>query len=146
MKSIYLASPFFDEDQIDRVKRVETALDNNKTVGEEFSPRKSQFPELTIGSPEWKLTAYKHDLDHLNAADVVVAVSDFTDESVDSGTAFEIGYAVAKEKTVVLVHEKSGLVNLMLAQGAKTYVEHAEELKALNFDELPVQQYNGEVQ
>ena len=146
MKSIYLASPFFDNDQIDRVKRVEQALADNKTVGDVFSPRKSQFPELTFGSPEWQSTAYKHDLDHLNDAYIVVSVSDFTEDSVDSGTAFEIGYAVAKGKTVVLVHEKTGLVNLMLAQGAKTYVEHAEELAALNFDQLPEQRYVGEVQ
>ncbi|MGV0167583.1 nucleoside 2-deoxyribosyltransferase [Furfurilactobacillus sp. WILCCON 0119] len=146
MKSIYLASPFFDEEQIDRVKRVEAALAANATIGDVFSPRKSQFPELTFGSPEWQETAYNHDLENLNGSDIVVAVSDFTEDSVDSGTAFEIGYAVAKGKQVVLLHEKDSLVNLMLAKGAVTYVTTAEAIADLDFDALPNQAYPGKVQ
>lgn len=146
MNSIYLASPFFDEAQIDRVKRVEQALADNKTVGDVFSPRLSQFPDLTFGSEEWQTTAYQHDLDHLNAADTIVAVADFIDDSVDSGTAFEIGYAVAQGKPVVLLHEKSGLVNLMLIQGATTYVTDALTIKTLDFNDLPHTTYTGDIQ
>ncbi|GEK28172.1 nucleoside 2-deoxyribosyltransferase [Furfurilactobacillus siliginis] len=146
MKSIYLASPFFDEDQLDRVKRVEKALADNKTVGNVFSPRTSQFPELTFGSPEWQTTAYEHDLAELTAADVIVAVADFTEDSVDSGTAFEIGYAAALKKPIVLLHEKDSLVNLMLAKGAVTFTTKAEEIADFDFNELPALPYPGEVQ
>ena len=32
MSQIYLAGPFFSEEQIDRVSRIEKALEENKTV------------------------------------------------------------------------------------------------------------------
>lgn len=146
MKSIYLASPFFDEDQLDRVKRVEHALAENETVGNVFSPRTSQFPELTFGSPEWQKSAYEHDLAELTAADVIVAVADFTGDSVDSGTAFEIGYAAALKKPIVLLHEKDSLVNLMLAKGAVTFTTEAEAITDFDFNALPDLPYPGEVQ
>ena len=39
MVNIYIASPFFSDDQVDRVQRVEQALTANKTVDKFFSPR-----------------------------------------------------------------------------------------------------------
>ena len=38
-KKIYLASPFFDEEQIDRVSRAESAFATNAAASSVFSPR-----------------------------------------------------------------------------------------------------------
>ena len=39
MKRVYLAGPFFDDEQIDRIERLEKALTENQTVSDFFSPR-----------------------------------------------------------------------------------------------------------
>lgn len=41
-KNVYLASPFFDKEQIERVERVEKALAANQTLSSVFSPREHQ--------------------------------------------------------------------------------------------------------
>ena len=46
MKRVYLAGPFFDDDQIDRIERMEKALAANPTVSEFFSPRNEQHDEF----------------------------------------------------------------------------------------------------
>ena len=145
MKKVYLAGPFFDDEQIERIERVEKALDNNATVSEYFSPRKHQHDDLKFGSPEWQDVVYKGDVQHVEDADVIVAIADFIDDSVDSGTAFEIGYAAAKNKKIVLLHEKDSIVNLMLAQSLTTYIDDFSKLKNLNLDDLPNKKYTGEI-
>ncbi|WP_252893490.1 hypothetical protein [Lentilactobacillus senioris] len=45
MKNIYLAAPFFSDEQNERVTRVEEDLAANPTVGEVFSP-----PQKSIGT------------------------------------------------------------------------------------------------
>ena len=40
---IYLAAPFFSEEQIDRVARIEAALEANPTVTDFYSPRHHQI-------------------------------------------------------------------------------------------------------
>jgi len=77
-------------------------------------------------------TIFKRDLDGLEWADVVVAILDGTD--VDSGTAFEVGYAFARGKPVVglktdmRVFAKDEEVNNMLAQGVKALVSNLDEM------------------
>lgn len=72
-------------------------------------------------------TIYEEDLQGLEQADVVVAILDGPD--VDSGTAFEVGYACARGKPVigiktdVRIFTQNEEVNNMLAQGARTLVK-----------------------
>ncbi len=80
---------------------------------------------------------YEDDLCGLEGADVVVAVLDGQD--VDSGTAFEVGYACAKGKPViglktdVRMYAIGEEVNNMLVQGVKKIVKGFDELlSALN--------------
>lgn len=152
--NIYLASPFFSEDQLERVMRVEQALDQNPFVNEYFSPRGEQLTHLAFGTKEWATAVYQNDVNHVDWADVVVAVLDFDGETelhgvrhghVDSGTAMEIGYAVAKGKPVILVHEKGGIVNLMLSQSCQAYLESAEDIENYNFLQMPAIPFTGEV-
>jgi Nucleoside 2-deoxyribosyltransferase len=74
---IYLASPFFDQEQVERVKRVEAALEQNPTVTEVFSPRLQQDEHLEHGSDEWREFVYNNDIKHVEWCDAVVAVHDY---------------------------------------------------------------------
>ncbi|PWG00713.1 nucleoside 2-deoxyribosyltransferase [Levilactobacillus bambusae] len=142
---IYLAGPFFDDEQINRIKRVEEALSTNVTVTDFFSPRAEQIENLEVGTPEWAQAIFDNDVDHLQDADVVVAVSDFVGDNVDSGTAFEVGYAVRAEIPVVLLHEKESPVNIMLSQSLTAYLTDAAQLAAYDFKTMPESHYNGPV-
>lgn len=136
---IYLGSPFFNQDQLERVKRVEEALRSNPTVTEIFSPRTQQVAHLEHGSDEWRDTVYNNDIKHLEWCDAIVAVHDYEDKHVDPGTAFEIGYVKALGKYVVLYQEKDPVneapVNLMLSDSLDAYLQNAEALKNYDFNE-----------
>ncbi|MDY0394551.1 nucleoside 2-deoxyribosyltransferase [Virgibacillus halophilus] len=151
---VYLASPFFSEEQIERVARVESALEANPAIEEYFSPRKDQLEHLTFGSKEWAAAIYQNDIKHVQWADVIVAVLDYEGETelhgvkhghVDSGTAFEIGYAIASNKPVILVHEKGGIVNLMLSQSCHAYLDRVEAVEDYDFNTMPEIAFEGEV-
>jgi len=150
---IYLASPCFSKEQIERVERVEKALDANPYV-EYFSPRKNQLEHLPFGTKEWAQAIYENDVKYVEWADVIVAVLDYDGETelhgvrhghVDSGTAFEVGYAIAANKPVVLVHEKGDIVNLMLSQSCQAYLDNAEAITNYDFKTMPEIPFDGEV-
>ncbi|MEJ6400741.1 nucleoside 2-deoxyribosyltransferase [Nicoliella lavandulae] len=143
MKKIYLAGPFFDEDQIARIERLEEALTNNPTVKSFFSPRTANFPDEQIGTSAWGKKAYDKDIKELEASDMVVAVLDFVDGHVDSGTAFEIGYATKLGKQVVALHENEGTVNLMISNSIVAYLTTADEVLQYDFDKIKTIPYEG---
>lgn len=154
MVKVYLASPFFSEEQLERVQRVEEALKANPTVTEVFSPRLNQLEQYEYGTQEWAEAIFKNDFEHIDWADVVVGVHDFTGYTelhgdvhhhVDSGTAWELGYAFGTDKPVVLIHENGGVVNLMLSCSCKAYLTEAEAVKEYDFNEMPEKLYSGKV-
>ncbi|TMS99267.1 nucleoside 2-deoxyribosyltransferase [Apilactobacillus kunkeei] len=143
---LYLAGPFFDDEQIDRIQRIEKALDNNPSVSEYFSPRNSNVNDgEEIGSSQWSKDVFQLDVDEIKKADAVIAIIDFVGDNVDSGTAFEIGYAYAIDKPVVLFHEKDAIVNLMLSNGSKSYLTKVSDVEKFDFQEMPEYHYEGEV-
>ncbi|WP_058910041.1 nucleoside 2-deoxyribosyltransferase [Entomohabitans teleogrylli] len=145
MVNIYLASPFFSDDQIDRVQRVEQALEKNKTVDKYFSPRLADPDNLEYGSMPWRDFIFKNDIKHLDEATVVVAVVDFFEDHVDSGTAYEIGYAHAFKKPLIIVQEKGHTLNLMISESLTRYVNSVEELASYDFTRLEKNVFTGDV-
>lgn len=145
MKKIYLAGPFFSDEQIDRVSKVEAALRENPTVTEFFSPRLSDENDDNVndGSPAWAKGVFTHDVEEIDHADVIVAITDFIHENVDSGTAFEIGYAYNSKKPLILLQELDENLNLMVSQAGHFYTKSIEELKTYNFNELPANKFTG---
>ena len=143
MKRVYLAGPFFDDDQIDRIERMEKALAANPTVSEFFSPRTEQHDEFEFGSKEWAKAIYKGDKDHLDPAEVVIAVIDYEGEHVDPGTAWEIGYSEATKKPVILVKEKEGGINLMMSVPAQAFITDVADVATYDFDALPSNEWEG---
>jgi nucleoside 2-deoxyribosyltransferase len=138
--NIYLASPFFNEKEIMFIEQVEHILENNPML-DVFSPRKLQTPEFRPQSPEWAQNIFEADITNLDKADVVVAI--IQDNYDDTGTAFEIGYAYATKKPIVLVYNSANGQNLMLTQSCHALVDGIEGLKNYNFSEMPTSSYTG---
>ena len=106
----YIASPFFNEKQLADTMAVESAC---KSAGWEFySPRLGTISKayglLKEGEDPHKIYLYKNmvfaeDVIEIDSADVVFVNYD----GKDSGTLFELGYAIAKNKMVICSSEDS---------------------------------------
>lgn len=119
MKNIYLAAPFFSDQQIENRDKVQALLNANSTVGDIFIPGKHNYDAAEFGSLEWQLATFKDDTNQINCNDVVVAILDYDkDDQSDPGTIWECGYAYANNIPVVAVKfSDSKNLNLMLSMG-----------------------------
>lgn len=108
---VYLAGPFFNEEQEERINYLEDLLDkHNFSV---FSPR--QASRIKPGcSQEDMIKTFEGNTFNIDSADFVLAVLDGN----DTGTMFECGYAYAKKIPVLYFNETRPVdkgPNLMLA-------------------------------
>ena len=107
---LYLASPFFTEEQVEREERLKAKLRGlGITV---LSPKEFCFcpPDA---SDELREKTFKDNLKHIEEADAIFAITN----GKDIGTIFEAGYAYGINKPIIYFCERlSGQFNLMLAQ------------------------------
>lgn len=142
MKKIYLASPFFDDNEISRMDNVKTIL---RAKGlDVFVPNEHQNPEFEFGSREWRAATFKSDVAGIDNADIVVAVI-CKGNYDDSGTAWEIGYAYATNKPVIVVNVTGETINLMIADSLHALITSYEELEQYDFDKLEKIEYENYV-
>lgn len=133
MKKIYLAAPFFNEKEIERVDKVKEILDAKGL--DVFSPKEHQNPEFEFGSQAWRNKTFNNDVINIDLCDVVVAIISQGNYD-DSGTAWELGYAYATEKPVVLVNLTGETINLMIADSLYALITSYEELMKYDFEEM----------
>lgn len=145
-KKIYLAGPFFDEEnqQRTRAQKAFDALMSNPTVSEVYLPMNNQEADYPAFSLPWSKEVYNRDINAMQNADAIVAIHDFEGHGMDEGTAFEIGWAVGK-KYIVLFQEKTAPINVMLIQGSNYFTNSFEELRTIDFDAEPENDYPGEI-
>lgn len=111
---VFLAAPLFSEAERDFNSKVAKRLRDRGF--EVWLAQESPF--IHEGTSKEKKKIYEKDISALKACDVVVAVLDGVE--VDSGVAFEMGYAVATGKPVIglktdrRAFSKMEDVNLML--------------------------------
>lgn len=142
MKKVYLASPFFNDAEIGRMEEVKRIL---RAKGlEVFAPFEHQNEHLEFGSKEWRKATFEGDINGIDTADVVVAIVSNGNYS-DSGTAWEIGYAVAKGISVVVVNLSEKEVNLMIADSLHAYISSYEELEKYDFNKMDKKTYDNYV-
>jgi nucleoside 2-deoxyribosyltransferase len=104
-RQVYLAGPFFD---LAQVWIVEEARRNLLEVGlKVFSP----VHEIGYGKAQ---QVVQQDLDAIKASDIVFAIAD----GLDAGTLYEIGYARALGKPVVVYSERESDESLKMAEGS----------------------------
>ena len=138
MKKVYLASPFFDDAELERVIKVKEILDLKGL--EVFSPKEHQNEHLEFGSIEWRKATFENDVKHIDWCDVVVAII-CKGNYDDSGTAWELGYAYAINKPVVLVNITGETINLMIADSIHALITSYDELKEYDFEKMEKKPY-----
>jgi nucleoside 2-deoxyribosyltransferase len=109
--NVYLASPFFNPDQIRRVELLENLFEENDIPY--FSPMRHQH--FTEDNKFDAKAIFDSNVKEVRHADVVIAVVD----EKDTGTAWEIGMAYALDKRVILVlcdTHTPNKTNIMLAE------------------------------
>ena len=137
---IYLASPFFNEKELENVKIAEKIL--TERGFSLFSPRLNEVrtDEITQQS-WWSKETFMNDKKFIDWADGVVML--YYGGYSDSGTAWECGYAYGTNTPVVVVQlgEDS---NLMVHEGCHSNIT-LEELKTYDFEMLPAKPYKGKM-
>jgi nucleoside 2-deoxyribosyltransferase len=141
---VYLASPFFNDEEVARVAQMERTL---RSLGlEVFSPREAQYEGLVFGTKEWRTAVFHNNVQHILDADVVVAIHDVGQAGYpDSGTVWEMGVAAAEDIPLIIFNEKGANVNLMIADSLHAYIDSFESMELYDFEQLPRITYNGEV-
>ena len=140
MTKIYIASPFFNEQETEVLGQVETILkERGFSV---FSPREHEVREGNVGSLVWSRETFHNDKSAIDWSDVVVMI--YWGNYSDSGTAWECGYAYATHKPVIVLQlgESS---NLMIHEGSHTNLYSVEELKEYDFESMPQSPYSGKM-
>lgn len=140
MKRVYLASPFFNDKEVEVLEQVEKILEEKSL--KVFSPMRNPMDkQIQVGSRQWSIETFMNDIKYIKWSEIVVGI--YHGNYSDSGTAWELGYAYATDKPVILVHigENS---NLMVHEGAHANIT-LEELKDYDFDQLASSFYSGEM-
>lgn len=144
MANIYLASPFFNEDQESRITAVRELLAVNETVGNVYVPEQHQLESEEIYSFKWQQGVFKQDYRQVVNNDVVVCILDYiTHEGEivsDVGSVWEAGAAYASNVPVVYVQfDHTSQMNLMVAASGTAFFEE-DQIKGLatyDFNNLP---------
>jgi len=132
-KTIYLAGPLFTHAELEFNRKLKDLLE-----GQGFSvffPQEDAEDAKIEHDRHNQALIFKHCVEGVDISDLVVAVLDGVD--VDSGTAWEIGYAYAKGKPVLGLRTdfrelSNGVVNLMIELAVEALARDEEELvKAL---------------
>jgi len=150
-KTVYLAGGWWGEYQPSLLIRAFEALLQNPTISHIHVPLLHQYKGWVFSEDykpdyEWAEMTYKADIVALKSAQLYVGLYPVADQ--DTGTAMELGYAVAAGLPVVNVYEgdwHAKPVNLMLSLGADAYVREAAALKNFNFVTIAPMRFEGEL-
>ena len=140
---IYLAAQF-GEPNSEKRHNVEKASQILKVKGfEVFEPWGYRIPNAwDYPNSEWGLMVFMNDVKALDSADMVVALT-YGREST-AGSNWEMGYAFAKEKKIILVEMTDNIMSVMVANGRYATVKGLDELKNYDFDKMPKTRSNTE--
>lgn len=117
MRTVYLAAPLFSEAERDFNRKL-----RDEIKSKDFAVFLPQEDSNNVGAENRQEIIFNKNLTAIESSDIIVAVIDGTD--VDSGTAWEIGYAFAKGKPIIGLRTDfrtlgiEGTVNLMIERSA----------------------------
>ena len=141
MNKVYIASPFFTEEQIKTVEKIEIALEESGI--DYFSPR-SEGTLIDMSEEEREVAfgwIYKSNIVNMDQCNVMIANID----DRDLGVAYEIGWF--KFKPIFSFSNQNYQINVMLRQAVLTHntdisnlvfniKEYYEGKRVTRFDEL----------
>lgn len=131
---VYLAGPFFNPTERGNVERARDIL---KERGLKLFVPMEHFIEGGEDMPNnvWGQKVFEMDKEAIFQCDIVVAL--YYGLYSDSGTAWEIGFANAINKKIIIVHcDRKNESSLMVVNGSTVNVADIEELKTIDFDNL----------
>lgn len=134
---IYLASPFFNDEELKNVKIAEEIL--IKRGFDVFSPR---LNEVRTDDNLWSKETFMNDRRFIDWADAVVMM--YYGSYSDSGTAWECGYAYATHTPVIVVHLGDNS-NIMVHEGCHSNIKLVD-LATYDFEKMPYFPYTGDMQ
>jgi len=120
---IYLASPFFTEEQNKRLDSITQIVKNNGY--DYFSPREF-FIIDTKHDKDIRKQVFEKNLEEIKSSDIIISVTD----GRDLGTLFETGYAFSLNKIIIGFYSKAKTekFNLMLAESCYDVASDFREL------------------
>lgn len=120
---IYLAGPFFNDQQVLLVKDLENFLESK---GHRlYSPMKDGGLLKKGDSPSTKVRIFAENVGAIKWSDLVVAIID----DRDSGTIWEMGYAFGINKPVIAFTNKGYGLNVMLTEAVYSFCKDKNELE-----------------
>jgi len=128
MKIVYIAGPLFTSSQRDYLEKINNLI---KNLGfETYLPHKDGG--LFIRSVSKSVDFFNKDIEGINKCNILIAVLNGND--VDSGTAWEMGFAYAKKIPIIGILEDSrkphdDLLNPMISNSTIKITRNLEELK-----------------
>lgn len=120
MKKIFIASPFFSLAERDYIQRIDKICADNGF--ETFQALRN----VGLVAKDSLADCFLSDVENLKKCDLVVANLDGVD--VDSGTAWELGYAYSIDKPIIGIREDFRMyrtfipVNLMIYKSCSTVI------------------------
>ena len=130
---VYLASPFFNDEELENVKRAEKILVNKGF--DLFSPRKIEVDKERYSNDIWANKIFEKDREAIKSSDVVVAL--YYGMYTDTGTAWEIGFAYGINKKVLIVcMNENDNQSLMIINGASNTILGLDALEQYDFNTL----------
>ena len=122
MSKIYLASPFFNEAELEVYRRAIRLL--REEEHDVYVPQEHTIENAwSLSNEDWAQRVFAADIEAIEDCDIVIVLN-FGMYS-DSGTAWETGYAYALRKTViqVLCGGDNATYSLMMMNGCDNIVE-----------------------
>lgn len=100
---VYIASPFFNPEERNRIKRLVAYLyRNGLDTAKYFIPMEHFIKDADkLSNYEWSKKVFEMDVNALKSSDLIIAVYD--GHYSDSGTAWEIGLGYALQIPIILL-------------------------------------------
>ena len=97
---IYIAGPFFNDQERESLKEMIALVRKHYSLSELYIPMEHVIPNAwDLPNHVWAREVYKMDVKALEESDMVIAM--YSGHYSDTGTAWELGYATAKGKTIL---------------------------------------------
>jgi len=142
MNSLYFASPFFTEEQIEREESLIKILRNEGF--KVFSPKENILLTPNANDEE-RRKCFEDNIKEINDNNFVFAITN----GKDMGTIWECGYAYGKNKKIVYFAENlEGNFNIMLAQSGCGVITKRQEVTKQNITDclLKNKKYDGGIE
>ena len=141
---IYLAGPFFNDRERENIEKVRDIL-RGKNL-DVFVPMEHKFEDDDkMANDVWGKMVFELDRDAIFDCDALVCIYDGMYS--DSGTAWEIGFAKALNKKIVVVHaDYVGVASLMINNSADFNINGIESLKDFDFENYFDNKSNADIE